>query len=55
MSVCASVLLPGLFAVMQATPPQAPPAPNPDIHYQDTLSNSFPEKFPMQFVRFRFA
>ena len=21
---------------------------NPDIHYQDTLSNSFPEKFPMQ-------
>jgi enterochelin esterase family protein len=34
MSVYASVLLPGLFAVMQATPPQAPPAPNPDIHYQ---------------------
>ena len=21
---------------------------NPDIHYQDTLSNSFPEKFPKQ-------
>ena len=23
---------------------------NPDIHYQDTLSNSFPEKFPKQAI-----
>ena len=26
---------------------------NPDIHYQDTLSNSFPEKFPKQARRLR--
>ena len=34
MSVYASALLPAVFAIMQAAPPQAPPAPNPDIHYQ---------------------